>query len=93
MAVALTNESMKRLKAWLDRETWHTSHAIDEDYFYQFVGQYVTDHGYEFNEENMRQLIAQVAEIGERSGLREVAHERTALMREIIDFMKATGRR
>lgn len=93
MAITLSNDCMTALKQWLDRDTWHTSHAIDENYFFQFVGRYVSDHGYSLDDEALRETISYIAGIGERQALSEIAYERVLLMRNIIEFMKATGRR
>jgi hypothetical protein len=93
MAMTLSGDSLALLKRWLGQETWHTSHATDENLFFQFVGQYVSDHGYSLNEEALRKTIADIAGIADRQALHEIAQERVALMRDILDFMKATGRR
>lgn len=93
MAITLSTECMAALKQWLDRETWHTSHDTDERFFFQFVGRYVSDHGYDLREESLRETIADVAGIGDREHLSEIVYERVALMRNILDFMKVTGRR
>ncbi|WP_157737161.1 hypothetical protein [Aeromonas dhakensis] len=83
---------MTALKQWLGRDTWHTSHAIDENFFFQFVGRYVSEQGYSLDEQALRETILSIADIGARDDLSETVNERVALMRNILDFMKATGR-
>lgn len=92
MAITLTNGCMTALKQWLGRDTWHTSHAIDENFFFQFVGRYVSEQGYSLDEQALRETILSIADIGARDDLSETVNERVALMRNILDFMKATGR-
>lgn len=93
MAMTLSSDTLTLLKKWLGNETWHTSHPTDEKRFFQFVGQYVTDHGYSLSEEKLREVIIDLAEIADNECLKEVVIERVALMTDILDFMKVTGRR
>ncbi|MCR3902823.1 hypothetical protein NUK36_08300 [Aeromonas hydrophila] len=93
MAITLSNGCMTALRQWLNQDSWHTSHPTDEGFFFRFVGRYVSDHGYDLNEEALRETIADIADIGDREALSEIVYERVALMRDILDFMKATGRR
>lgn len=92
MAMTLSNDCMTALKQWLGRDTWHTSHTNDENLFFQFVGRYVSEHGCNLDEEALRETISNIADIGDRDALSEIVYERVALMRNILDFMKATGR-
>lgn len=93
MVIALSDGCMTALKNWLERDTWHTSHALDEERFFEFVGRYVTDHGYSLNEQALQDAIAEIAGIGDRQALKDIACKRVMLMREILDFMRVTGRR
>ena len=93
MVIALSDSCMAALKSWAERETWHTTHALDEELFFEFVGRYVTDHGYTLNEQALQDAITEIAGIGDRQDLKDIAYERVTLMQHILDFMRVTGRR
>ncbi|MGL4771868.1 MAG: hypothetical protein ACRC2I_13380 [Plesiomonas shigelloides] len=92
MVIALSDGCMTALKNWLERDTWHTSHALDEERFFEFVGRYVTDHGYSLNEQALQDAIAEIAGIGDRQALKDIACKRVMLMRDILEFMRVTDR-
>lgn len=41
----LSARSKQRLNEWLSSDWWSSGHTSDTERFYQFIGQYVADHG------------------------------------------------
>ncbi|WP_047709376.1 hypothetical protein [Plesiomonas sp. ZOR0011] len=92
MVIELSNDCMTTLNNWLQQDSWHTTHALDKGNFRVFVGRYVIDHGYDLDEQALQNLIVEIAGIGDRPALKDIAWERVMLMSEILEFMRATGR-
>ena len=87
----------KTLDAWLGPHTWHTSHPLDMERWYDFVNQYQIDHGFTIDETALREIIESklTEKIGKRfdnEDLRNVIRKRISLAYNILDFLKRTGR-
>lgn len=90
--MTLSANAERLLNSWLSA-TWHTSHDLDMNRFYQFVGQYAADHGHVLDEAALLQKITAILGIKvERLDLIGIVQARITLMYSILDFLKATGR-
>ena len=84
----------KKLKQWVGCDTWHTSHDLDMNRFYEFVDAYIKDNGLAISDESiLAETIAHQANIKTTDLRFETIQERVSLMYSIIDFLKATGRK
>lgn len=88
----LSSETIKKLDAWVKKDTWHTGHKIDMDRWYDFVNQYQMDHGYSIDEAALREIIEKKIAGNINELLRKPIRTRISLARDILDFLKRTGR-
>ena len=90
----LTAEARSKLNNWAKASTWHSSHDLDVHRFFEFIDQYASDSGHTVDESALKDLIASITNTptGNDNALEEIIRERVALMVEILDFLKVTGR-
>ncbi|TNJ19717.1 hypothetical protein CF111_15765 [Aeromonas sobria] len=89
----LSARSKQRLNAWLF-SNWQSGNSVDIERFYQFVGQYVTDHGYDLDASSFESEVAEIAGIAhDNEELLNYVREYRCLMSRILDFMRVTDRR
>ena len=90
----ITTEARAKLENWAKPSTWHTSHDLDLHRFFEFINQYVVDHGHSVDESELKDLIATITNTptGNDNPLEEIIRERISLMVEILDFLQVTGR-
>ena len=90
----MSDECNKKLKEWVDCDTWHTSNDFDMKRFYEFVNAYIKNNGLAINDESaLAETIANQAGIKTTDPRFETIRERVSLMYNIIDFLKATDRK
>lgn len=90
----LSARSKQRLNVWLFSDWWNSGHTSDTERFYQFIGQYVSDHGYEFDASSFENEVAAIAGIAhDNEDLLNYVREYRCVMSHILNFMKATDRR
>lgn len=88
----LSEAAESKLQAWVGPSTWHTSHDLDMDRWYDFVDQYQRDHGYTIDEVALREHIEHKLEGRVNENLRDIIRQRISLAYSILDFLKRTGR-
>lgn len=90
----LSARSKQRLNEWLSSDWWNSGHTSDTERFYQFIGQYVSDHGYELDASSFENEVAATAGIAhDDEELLNCVREYRCWMNRILEFMKVTGRR
>lgn len=80
------------MNAWLNSSTWYSSHGNDVIKFNQFVGSYVTHHGYSLNEASLQDKISFITNVKDNDLLYETIISKVSLMYSILNFMKDTNR-
>lgn len=58
MRMKLGLETEKTLNYWLSQDTWHTSHSLDMERFYNFLDCYVKEQGYSVDRAELREEIS-----------------------------------
>lgn len=53
----MKQSSLAKLKLWLSRDTAWSGHPTDEEFFYNFLMQYIEDRGNELDESELEDLI------------------------------------
>lgn len=87
----LSTSCMTSLRRWLAGH-WYTNHPTDMEMFYKFVDQYIVDHGYSVDEQEIRHLIASQVKSDYPIEPTELISEKTNLMYQIMDFARVTKR-
>src|SRR3954449_3262512 len=90
----LSTKAMKYLEAWVRRETWHTAHGGEEDYFYMMAHAIARYGRGPFNEDELEALIVEKANRGTiRPDLvEERAKYYASLCRKLVDFERIRTR-
>ena len=90
----LSPRTDKALNHWLGVPTWHTNHLDDLNRWFDVIDQYQREHGYDLDEPDMRQEIANRVSKGGSlyPHLQDIIRDRVSLAGYILLFLKHTRR-
>ena len=88
----MSDATRSKLQAWAGMGTWHTSHALDMERWYDFVDQYQRDHGNTFDEVALREQIEHTVEVSINEDLRKIIRDHLSIACHILDFLRRSGR-
>ena len=93
----LGQKSTEALRAWIGPKTWDTSHPCDWERWYEFVNAYSQEHGYSFDECDLREQIVKCRQefgedISHNEQLLNVVKKRISVAGYILDFLNKTKR-
>ncbi len=85
----LSTAAQTAFNGWLNVDTWHTSHQLDEARFHRFVWAAVREGDDVSESEVEREIVSRFSGKLDKDYLQKIAHKWATLYRTLLDFGRA----